>query len=89
MRLQCNLYTHGSENISKEGGRLQELEDQDICFKSVFYIWKESYVHETLIIKLPKQDLNNDRTTWHANVYVGNLSGPHPYMKNYRQLMTA
>jgi hypothetical protein len=44
--------------------------------------------HESSIIWLPKEDLNNENVNTDANLEEGILMGSHPWTKSYRQLTT-
>jgi hypothetical protein len=42
--------------------------NQGVCYEPVSYINITSYIHKVLAIWLPKHELNEDGTNWHAKV---------------------
>lgn len=81
--LQYNIYTPGSGTI-QEGRQSRKLarsrRPRHLLQGCIFYTLHESCNNETLTVLLPKQDLNNDNTIWHANVDEGNLISQGPIL---------
>lgn len=46
-----------------------------------FYVWQESYTHEIITIWSPKQDQQNDNTSWCIKADWGNLTRPNSEMR--------
>lgn len=63
------------EHLRREAGKAVKTEDQDIYWDIyISSIWKGNYSHEILTVALPKQDLNNHKTSDITATWIGELS---------------